>query len=103
MRDHYASPVRKGYIYKYACICIFITMILSNCPTLSMDSPSMCRLGSFFHALLRIRCRISSVPPCCSPGTHPLYLLPRRVSGEQRGGATEILRQIRSRAWENEP
>ena len=47
MRDHYASPVQKGYIYKYACICIFITMILLNCPTLSMDSMSMCRLGSF--------------------------------------------------------
>ena len=26
-------------------------MILSNCPTLSMDSPSMCRLGSFSHML----------------------------------------------------
>ena len=51
MRDHYASPVRKGYIYEYACICIFITVILSNCPTLSMDSPSMCRLGSFSHML----------------------------------------------------
>ena len=51
MRNHYVSPVRKGYIYKYACICIFITVILSNCPTLSMDSPSMCRLGSFSHML----------------------------------------------------
>ena len=51
MRDHYASPVRKGYIYEYACICIFITVILSNCPMLSMDSPSMCRLGSFSHML----------------------------------------------------
>ena len=51
MRDQYASPVRKGYSYKYACICIFITVILSNCPTLSMDSPSMCRLGSFSHML----------------------------------------------------
>ena len=51
MRDHYASPVRKGYIYKFACICICITVILSNCPTLSMDSLSMCRLGSFSHML----------------------------------------------------
>ena len=51
MRDHYASPIRKGYIYKYACICIFITVILSNFPTLSMDSPSMCRLDSFSHML----------------------------------------------------
>ena len=51
MCNHYASPVRKGYIYKYAFICIFITIILSNCPTLSMDSPSMCRLGSFSHML----------------------------------------------------
>ena len=44
-----------------------------------------------------------SVPPYCSLGTHPLCLLPRCVSGEQRGGAAEILRRIRSRAWENEP
>ena len=51
MRDQYASPVRKGDIYKYACLCIFITAILSNCPTLSMDSPSMCRLGSFSRML----------------------------------------------------
>ena len=51
MRDQYASPVRKGDIYKYACICIFITAILSNCPTLSMDNPSMFRLGSFSRML----------------------------------------------------
>src|SRR3990170_3877838 len=51
MCDHYASPIRKGYIYKYARICIFITMILLNCPMLSMGSPSMCRLGSFSHML----------------------------------------------------
>ena len=43
------------------------------------------------------------MPPCCSPDAHPLCLLRRRVSGEQRGGAAEILRWIRSRAWENEP
>ena len=48
MRDHYASPVQNGYIYKYACICIFITVIFSNFPTLSIDSPSMCRLGTLF-------------------------------------------------------
>ena len=51
MHNHYASPIRKGYIYKYACICIFIIMILLNCPTLSLDSLSMCRLGSFSHML----------------------------------------------------
>ena len=28
-----------------------IIVILSNCPMLSMDSPSMCRLGSFSHML----------------------------------------------------
>src|SRR3954464_2500082 len=47
LRNQYASPVRKGYGYNYACICIFITVILLNCPTLSMDSPSMCRLSHF--------------------------------------------------------
>ena len=51
MRDQYASPVRKGDIYKYACLYIFITAILSNCPTLSMDNPSMCLLGSFSRML----------------------------------------------------
>ena len=51
MRDQYMSPVRKGDIYKYAFLCIFITAILSNCPTLSMDSPSMCRLGLFSRML----------------------------------------------------
>src|SRR3954462_8377625 len=66
--------------------------------------PGYVYIGFVFpYALLRIRCKISSVPPCCSPGTHPLCLLPRRVSGEQRGGAAEILCWIRSRAWENEP
>jgi hypothetical protein len=33
------------------------------------------------------------VPPRCSPDAHPLGILPRRVSGEQRGGAAEILPQ----------
>ena len=31
--------------------------------------------------------------PCCSLDTHPLGLLLRRVFGEQRGGAAEILSQ----------
>src|ERR1041384_3965215 len=77
--------------------------ILSNCPTLSMDSPSMCRLGSF--------------PQICSPPdrtqdfvsatllfsgyTSSRFML-RRVSGEQRGGAVEIMRRIGRRAWGNE-
>lgn len=38
-----------------------------------------------------VRVRISAAPPYCSPDAHPLGFLPRRVSGEQRGGATEIL------------
>ena len=32
--------------------------------------------------------------PCCYPYAHPLGFLPRRVSGEQRGGAAEILSRI---------
>ena len=32
-------------------------------------------------------------PPRCSPDAHPLGFWPRRVSGEQRGGAAEILSQ----------
>ena len=104
MRDQYASPVRKGDIYKYAFLCIFITAILSNCPTLSTDSPSMCRLGLFSRTLCSgSDAKFCQCLPCCSPGRHPLCLLPRRVSGEQRGGAAEILRRIWSRAWANEP
>ena len=38
-----------------------------------------------------VRVRISVAPPRCSPDAHPLGFLPRRVSGEQRGGAAEIL------------
>ena len=34
------------------------------------------------------------MPPRCSPDAHPLGFLPRRVSGEQRGGAAEILSRI---------
>ena len=42
--------------------------------------------------------------PCCSPGTHPLCLLQRRVSGEQRGGADEIYASDPEQSiWENEP
>ena len=104
MRNKYVSVVRKGYSYNYACICIFITVILSNCPTLSMDSPSMCRLGLFSHMLCSgSNAEFRQCLPCYSPGTYPLCLLQRRVSGEQRGGAAEILRRIRSIAWENEP
>ena len=32
--------------------------------------------------------------PCCSLDTHPLGLLLRRVFGEQRGGAAEILSRV---------
>ena len=41
-----------------------------------------------------VRDRISAAPPRCSPDAHPLGFLPRRVSGEQRRGATEILSRI---------
>ena len=36
------------------------------------------------------RDRISAAPPCCSLDAHSLGILPRRVFGEQRGGAAEI-------------
>ena len=41
-----------------------------------------------------IRDRILAAPPRCSPDAHSLGKLPRRVSGEQRGGAVEILSRI---------
>src|SRR3954469_8785013 len=74
-RNQYASPVRKGYSYKYAFICIFIIVVLSNCPTLSMDSPSMCRLGRFsmlwsrsdavFRQRLPVVLQIQNLSACC--------------------------------------
>ena len=63
----------------------------------------MCRLGSFSHALLLTRRRILVAPPRCSPNTR-LDNKPRGcVSGEQQGGADEILCRVRTRAWKNEP
>ena len=63
----------------------------------------MCRLGSFSHALLPTRRRISAAPPHCSPNTR-LDNKPRGcVSGEQQGGADEIPRRIGTRAWKNKP
>ena len=63
----------------------------------------MCRLGSFSHALLPIRRKISAAPPRCSPDTR-LGNKPRGcVPGEQQDGADEILRPIGRKACENEP
>ena len=86
MRNQYVSPVRKRHSYKYACICIFITLILSNCPTLSMDNPSMFRLGSFSHMLCSgSDAYISSVPPLLFSGyTSSLFIAEtciRRTAG----------------------
>jgi hypothetical protein len=53
----------------------------------------MCRLGSF-QCSTPIGDRVSAASPRCSPDTHCLGLLPRRVFGEQRGGAAEILSRI---------
>ena len=54
----------------------------------------MCRLGLFSHMLCSgSDAYISSVPPLLFSGTHPLCLWQRRVSGEQWGGAAEILRR----------
>ena len=39
------------------------------------------------------RDRFLASPPRCSPNAHSLGILPRRVFGEQQGGATEILSQ----------
>src|SRR4051812_16916036 len=50
-------------------------------------------MRSWLHSLCSapVRVRISAAPPHCSPDAHPLGFLPRRVSGEQQGGAAEIL------------
>ena len=104
LRNPYASAIRKSSIYKYTFICIFITgffQIVQRYPWTARVCVDWVHFP--IYALLPIGRRISSAPPCCSPGTHPLGLLPRRVSGELRGGAAEILRRIGRRAWENEP
>ena len=44
-------PFESVIVINMHAFAYFITLILSNCPTLSMDSPSMCRLGSFSHML----------------------------------------------------
>ena len=53
-------------------------------------------MRSWVHSLCSapVWVRISAAPPRCSPDAHPLGFLPRRVSGEQRGGAAEILSRI---------
>ena len=53
----------------------------------------MCRLGRL-PCSASILDRVSAAPPRCSPDAHSLGLLPRRVSGEQRGGAAEILSRV---------
>ena len=75
---------------KYAFNCIFITATLSDCPAFSTDSPRMCRLGMFSMFYPVPRQDFGGASPLFS-GAHSLGYLPRRVSGEQRGGAAEIL------------
>jgi hypothetical protein len=48
-------------------------------------------VGYILHALLRFESKFRQRLLLCSPGAHPLGFLLRRVSGEERGGATEIL------------
>ena len=56
----------------------------------------MCRLGSFSHAMLRMRRKISAAPPRYSPDTRLGNKQRECVPGEQQGGTDEILHQIRS-------
>jgi hypothetical protein len=50
-------------------------------------------MRSWVHSLCStlVQVRILAAPLCCSPDAHSLGFLPRHVSGEQRGGAAEIL------------
>ena len=75
-----------------------------NMHSIAYLSPQLFRIVQRFPRTARgcvdwVRCscstpfrdRISAAPPCCSPDAHSLGILPRRVFGEQRGGAAEIL------------
>ena len=75
-----------------------------NMHSIAYLSPQLFRIVQRFPRTARgcvdwVRCscstpfrdRISVAPPCCSPDAHSLGILPRRVFGEQRGGAAEIL------------
>ena len=55
----------------------------------------MFRLGSFSHAMLRILRKISAAPPRCSPNTRLGKMSREYGSGEQQGGAAEILSRNR--------
>ena len=64
----------------------------------------MCRLGSFSHAMLRIRRKISAAPPRCSPDTRLCNKQRGCVPGEQQGGTDEIYASDPEQSiWENEP
>ena len=75
-----------------------------NMHSIAYLSPQLFRIVQRFPRTARgcvdwVRCscstpfrdRISAAPPYCSPDAHSLGILPRRVFGEQRGGAAEIL------------
>lgn len=53
MRDQYASPVRKGEIYKYAFLCIFITAIF--------------RIVQHYPWTARVCVDWVCFPVCCAP------------------------------------
>jgi hypothetical protein len=52
-----------------------------------------CVVGYILHALPRSESEFRQRLPLCSPDAHPLGFLLRLVSGEQWGGAAEILSQ----------
>ena len=64
----------------------------------------MFRLGSFSHAMLRMRRKISAAPPRCSPYTGLCNKQRGCVPGEQQGGTDEIYASDPEQSiWENEP
>ena len=64
----------------------------------------MCRLGSFSHAMLRIRRKISAAPPRCSPDTRLCNKQEDVYPENNRGGTDEIYASDPEQSiWENEP
>src|SRR4051812_25603583 len=79
-----------GYTNKYAFDCIFKNVTLSDCPRF-LDSRRMCRLGTLSTVYPEPRQDFGRASLLFSGCTILSAFLAGRVSGEQQGGAAEIL------------
>ena len=87
----YVCALSRVYIYIQRAIS-FITVAVSNCPR--FWTARVCVACVRFPCSTPIRDRISVAPPMLFSGYTSSRPLSRRVFGEQRGGAAEILSWI---------